>query len=98
VDACPAAGNPDPGPGKHTGDGDHQDARRPGPLAALLAAEVVSTTGSQMTLLALPWFVLVTTGSPARMGVVVAADLLPMVVLAIPGGGRSRAGWATGAA
>ena len=60
--------------------------RRPGPLAALLAAEVVSTTGSQMTLLALPWFVLVTTGSPARMGVVVAADLLPMVVLAIPGG------------
>jgi hypothetical protein len=60
--------------------------RRPGPLAALLAAEVVSTTGSQMTLLALPWFVLVTTGSPARMGLVVAADLLPMVVLAIPGG------------
>jgi hypothetical protein len=55
--------------------------RRPGPLAALLAAEVVSTTGSQMTLLALPWFVLVTTGSPARMGVVVAADLLPMVAL-----------------
>jgi MFS family permease len=59
---------------------------RPGPLAALLAAEVISTTGSQMTLLALPWFVLVTTGSPARMGLVVAADLLPMVVLATPGG------------
>jgi MFS family permease len=59
---------------------------RPGPLAALLAAEVISTTGSQMTLLALPWFVLVTTGSPVRMGLVVAADLLPMVVLAIPGG------------
>jgi hypothetical protein len=31
------------------------------PLAALLAAEVLSTTGSQMTWLALPWFVLVTT-------------------------------------
>jgi MFS family permease len=61
-------------------------AKRPGPLAALLAAEVISTTGSQMTLLALPWFVLVTTGSPARMGLVVAADLLPMVLLAIPGG------------
>jgi MFS family permease len=56
------------------------------PLAALLAAEAISTTGSQMTLLALPWFVLVTTGSPARMGVVVAADLVPMVVLALPGG------------
>ena len=56
------------------------------PLAALLAAEAISATGSQMTLLALPWFVLVTTGSPARMGVVVAADLVPMVVLALPGG------------
>jgi MFS family permease len=56
------------------------------PLAALLTAEAISTTGSQMTLLALPWFVLVTTGSPARMGVVVAADLVPMVVLALPGG------------
>jgi hypothetical protein len=56
------------------------------PLAALLAAEAISTTGSQLTLLALPWFVLVTTGSLARMGVVVAADLVPTVVLALPGG------------
>ena len=57
-----------------------------GALAALLVAEAVSTTGSQMTLVALPWFVLVTTGSPARTGLVVAADLVPMVLLAIPGG------------
>ena len=35
------------------------------PLRALLAAEVISTTGAQMTWLALPWFVLTTTGSPA---------------------------------
>jgi hypothetical protein len=61
-----------------------QQQRRP--LTAVLAAEVVSTTGSQMTLLALPWFVLVTTGSPAKMGLVVAADLAPMVALSIPGG------------
>jgi hypothetical protein len=60
--------------------------RRGGPLAALLVAEVVSTTGSQMTLVALPWFVLVTTGSPVRTALVVAADLVPMVLLAIPGG------------
>jgi MFS family permease len=60
--------------------------RRGGPLAALLVAEAVSTTGSQMTLVALPWFVLVTTGSPARTALVVAADLVPMVLLAIPGG------------
>jgi hypothetical protein len=39
---------------------------RNGPLRALLAAEVISTTGAQMTWLALPWFVLVTTDSPAR--------------------------------
>jgi hypothetical protein len=31
-------------------------------IAALPAAELVSSTGSQMTGLALPWFVLVTTG------------------------------------
>jgi hypothetical protein len=33
-------------------------------LLALLVAEVVSSVGSRMTALALPWFVLVTTGSP----------------------------------
>jgi MFS family permease len=60
--------------------------RRGGPLAALLVAEAVSATGSQMTLVALPWFVLVTSGSPARAGLVVAADLVPVVLLAIPGG------------
>ncbi len=59
--------------------------RRPG-LGALLAAEIVSSLGSQMTFLALPWFVLVTTGSPARMGVVLAAELLPIAVLGIPSG------------
>ena len=42
--------------------------RRPG-LAALLASEVVSMSGTAMTLIALPSFVLVTTGSPARTSV-----------------------------
>ena len=46
------------------------------PLRALLAAEVISTTGAQMTWLALPWFVLTTTGSPARMTVVMIAELV----------------------
>ena len=36
------------------------------PLRALVVAEVISTTGSQMTWLALPWFVLVTTGRRRR--------------------------------
>jgi hypothetical protein len=59
--------------------------RRP-PLAALAAAEVISATGSQMTALALPWFVLTTTGSPSRMALVVAAEVLPWALLGIPAG------------
>src|SRR4051794_20233352 len=55
-------------------------------LAALLAAEVVSMTGSQMTWLALPWFVLLTSGSATRMSFVVAAELIGVGLLAIPGG------------
>jgi MFS family permease len=53
---------------------------------SLLAAEVVSTTGSQMTWLALPWFVLVTTGSATKMSFVVAAELLGVAALGWPGG------------
>ena len=59
--------------------------RKPGVLP-LLAAEVVSTTGAQMTWLALPWFVLVTSGSATRMSVVVGAELLGFAALSIPGG------------
>ncbi len=59
--------------------------RKPG-LLALLVAESVSSLGSQMTFLALPWFVLVTTGSPTKMGVVLAVELLPVALLGIPSG------------
>src|SRR5918997_6861708 len=55
-------------------------------VAPLLAAEVVSSLGSQMTYLALPWFVLVTTGSAARMGIVLAGQLLPTALFGIPSG------------
>jgi MFS family permease len=55
-------------------------------LLALLVAEVVSSVGSRMTALALPWFVLVTTGSPTRMGAILAAELLPVGLLGIPSG------------
>jgi MFS family permease len=55
-------------------------------LRALLAAEVVSTTGSMMTWLALPWFVLSTTGSASRMGIVLAAEALGVAACGIPGG------------
>jgi MFS family permease len=56
------------------------------PVVALVTAEVVSSLGSQMTFLALPWFVLQTTGSATRMGVVLAAELVPIAVLGIPSG------------
>jgi MFS transporter len=39
-----------------------------------------------MTWLALPWFVLVTSGSPTRMGIVFAVEAVPMVLLGIPSG------------
>jgi MFS family permease len=49
-------------------------------LLALLARDVVSVTGSQMTWLALPWFVLTTTGSPGRMAVVLAVESASLAV------------------
>ncbi|HZQ80754.1 MAG TPA: MFS transporter [Gaiellaceae bacterium] len=55
-------------------------------LAALLGAEVVSSLGTQMTWLALPWFVLRTTGSAERMTWVIIAEVLPIAVLGFWGG------------
>jgi MFS family permease len=55
-------------------------------FAALLVAEVISSTGTQMTWLALPWFVLRTTGSPQRMTWVIIAEVLPVAVLGFWGG------------
>ena len=55
-------------------------------LTALLAAEVVSSLGTQMTWLALPWFVLTTTGSPARMTFVMIAELGGFAAAGIPAG------------
>jgi hypothetical protein len=45
-------------------------------VGALVAAEVISVLGTRMTYLALPWFVLVTTGSPGKMALVLAAIVL----------------------
>jgi MFS family permease len=56
------------------------------PVVALLVAEVVSTTGTQMTWLALPWFVFLTTGSATRMTLVVGAELAGIAALGLPGG------------
>jgi MFS family permease len=52
----------------------------------LLAADVVSTAGTEMTTVALPWFVLVSTGSPTRMGAVLAAEYAGLTLLGLFGG------------
>jgi MFS family permease len=62
------------------------DLLRERSIRALLTAEVVSTTGAQMTWVALPWFVLVTSGSATRMSLVMGAELLGLALLGLPGG------------
>jgi hypothetical protein len=53
-------------------------------VSALVLAETISMLGTRMTYLALPWFVLVTTGSPGKMSLVLAAEILLMAILGIP--------------
>jgi len=55
-------------------------------IRALLAAEVISTTGAQMTWVALPWFVLLTTGSATKTTFVAAAEVIGLALLGLPGG------------
>ena len=57
-----------------------------GRLATLLGAEVISSIGTQMTWVALPWFVLRTTGSPQRMTWILSAEMVPIAVLGFWGG------------
>jgi len=60
--------------------------RWPTSIRALLVAEVISTTGSQMTWLALPWFVLVSTGSAKQMSFVIAAEAGGYALFGVPSG------------
>ncbi|GAA4842486.1 MFS transporter [Kitasatospora terrestris] len=55
-------------------------------LTAVYVAGAVTALGTQMTLLALPWLVLETTGSATRAGLVFAAQALPMALLGFAGG------------
>jgi MFS family permease len=56
------------------------------PLVALFAANAVSLTGNVAALVAIPWFVLSTTGSAAKTGVTASAALLPVVLSGLFGG------------
>src|SRR5579884_2954839 len=56
------------------------------PLFALLGANAVSLVGSMLTMVALPWFVLQTTGSPTKTGLTGFFVALPNFVAGIFGG------------
>jgi MFS family permease len=55
-------------------------------LGPLLLAEVTSTLGSEISGIALSWFVLIRTGSAAQMSLVLAADFAGIIVFGLPGG------------
>jgi MFS family permease len=55
-------------------------------LVAILVADTISRVGTRMSMVALPWFTLVLTGSPARTGLVAFAEMTPYVVACAVGG------------
>lgn len=59
---------------------------RRAPLYAVYAAETVSLAGNAIAQLAIPWYVLTTTGSPALTGLAVFFNFLPIVLAAFFGG------------
>ncbi|OKI20887.1 MFS transporter [Streptomyces sp. CB03911] len=67
------------------------------PLGTLLAANLVSITGNAFAGIGVPWFVLQTTGSASRAGLVAFCGMLPLAVSALAAGplidriGRLRA-------
>ncbi|MGW3489397.1 MFS transporter [Streptomyces sp. NPDC001054] len=53
------------------------------PLVAVLAANLVSIAGNCLTYMGVPWFVLQSTGSAAKAGIVAFCTLLPAVLAAL---------------
>jgi len=56
------------------------------PLYALYVADSISLVGNAVAQLAIPWYVLVTTGSPALTGLAVFFNFVPIVLAAFFGG------------
>lgn len=56
------------------------------PIFALLTANTISQIGSMLTLIAVPWFVLQTTGSAAKTGLTGVFEALPFIIAGIFGG------------
>ncbi|MFN2526504.1 MAG: MFS transporter [Actinomycetota bacterium] len=56
------------------------------PLYSLFGANAISMTGNSMAQVAIPWFVLLTTGSAAKTGLTAAMNFLPVVLANFFGG------------
>ena len=56
------------------------------PVVGGLVAEGVSFVGTRISMIAIPWFVLSTTGSATQTGLVAAAEITPLVLLKALGG------------
>lgn len=56
------------------------------PLYALLAANAISMIGNMLTFVAVPWFVLQSTGSATKTGITVAVGSVPIIIAGIFGG------------
>jgi len=64
------------------------DTRRSGslPIRVLLLTSLVSILGNQLTGLAVPWFVLETTGSASKTGITAAVTVIPVIIATFFGG------------
>jgi MFS family permease len=60
--------------------------RRTLPLYGGLAAEGISFVGTRVSMIAIPWFVLSTTGSATQTGLVAAVEITPLVIFKALGG------------
>lgn len=56
------------------------------PLIGGLVAEGISFVGTRISMIAIPWFVLTTTGSATQTGIVAAVEVTPLVVFKALGG------------
>jgi len=53
---------------------------RRGGLIGLLCSQAVSLTGTRVSMIAVPWFVLTSTGSATNTGLVAACEMAPYVL------------------
>lgn len=63
-----------------------EQRRTVAPFWASLIADFISLAGNRFTAIAVPWYVLATTGSAAKMGIVGFVGLVPTVIAAAFGG------------